>query len=104
MSINQFLPHDARIVFRALEQNRVYELVGREAQTLFCLCNAGMQGVTAQELSNWALRLSAYIHKLRHDYGLDIVTQSEPNHDSGHHARYVLLSGVEIIDIILKTD
>ena len=101
MSINAHCPHQAQIIFRVLgEHERVHEVGGREAQTLFCLHQAGMNGVTAQELSSWALRLSAYVHKLRHIYGLDIITRREPNHDSGHHARYVLLDAVEILSII----
>ena len=78
----------------------IFETTGRNAQTLIALVKAGDRGVTALELSNtWALRLSAYVHTLRHIYKLDIKTQKE-QHDGGWHARYVLISTVEILKIL----
>ena len=67
--------------------------VGR---TLAALVFAGGKGVTALEMSSWAYRLGAYIHRLRHDYGLDIETFHEP-HDGGWHGRYVLHTPVRMI-------
>ena len=83
---------------------RMIEAKGRYAQTLTELVKAGPQGVTALEISSWALRMSHYIDVLRKDdrYRLDIKTIMEPHEVAGmgpgHHARYVLVTPVEIID------
>ncbi|MCP5361143.1 MAG: hypothetical protein H6908_00665 [Hyphomicrobiales bacterium] len=74
---------------------REYHLTGRVGQTIHALVMAGRQGVTALEMSSWALRLGAYIHTLRHRYQLVIHTVMEP-HEGGMHARYVLESPVTI--------
>jgi hypothetical protein len=65
-------------------------------RALAALIKAGGEGVTALELSNWAYRLGAYVHTLRHDYGLTIETLREP-HDGGWHGRYVLHTPCQII-------
>jgi hypothetical protein len=72
-------------------------LVGRCAQTLWHLHKAGEKGITALEVSSWALRLGAYVHTLRRDYGLNIITLREP-HDGGYHGRYVLKTPVQIVE------
>lgn len=78
------------------------EVKGKPARTLCALVKAAGRGVTALELSNtWALRLSAYVHDLRHKYGVEITTKYEP-HDDGVHGRYVLISPVDITDIQYK--
>ena len=68
----------------------------QELRALVALINAGCCGVTALELSSWAYRLGAYVHTLRHGYGLEIETLREP-HDGGWHARYVLHTPCQII-------
>lgn len=50
-------------------------LVGRNAWTLSELVRAGAKGCTP--ITNPAPRWSAYVHRLRHDYGLDIETIHE---------------------------
>jgi len=65
-------------------------------RALTALIRAGSKGVTALELSSWAYRLGAYVHTLRHDYGLTIETLREP-HDGGWHGRYVLHTPCQII-------
>ena len=65
-------------------------------RALAALINAGSQGITALEISSWAYRLGAYVHILRHDYGLAIETLREP-HDGGWHGRYVLHTPCRII-------
>jgi hypothetical protein len=65
-------------------------------RALAALISAGSKGVTALELSSWAYRLGAYVHTLRHDYGLAIETLREP-HDGGWHGRYVLHTPCQII-------
>lgn len=91
--------HKLTIRFKAYLEGgeSTFEVSGRIAQTLLALVQTGDAGVTSLEISTWALRLSAYIHTLRHDYGLDIYTRYEP-HDGGKHARYFLLTAVEIIE------
>jgi hypothetical protein len=68
----------------------------QDSRTLAALVMAGAKGVTALEMSSWAYRLGAYVHTLRHDYGLAIETLHEP-HDGGWHGRYVLHTPVRII-------
>ena len=65
---------------------------------LEALIESGKSGVIALELSiTWALRLSAYVCRLR-GQGLDIETIREPHDDmGGWHARYVLHSPVAIL-------
>lgn len=65
-------------------------------RALAALINAGSQGITALEISSWAYRLGAYVHILRHDYGLAIETLREP-HDGGWHGRYVLHTPCQIV-------
>ncbi len=75
-----------------------YEVRGQLARTICWLSFRGAHGVTALEMSSWALRLADYVHTLRHDYSVSIHTLLEA-HDGGRHARYVLLGHVEIISI-----
>ncbi len=72
---------------------KTISLTGQLARTLIALVQAGRHGVTALEMSTWAYRLGAYVHNLRHDYGLEIETRRE-EHPNGWHARYVLLTPV----------
>jgi hypothetical protein len=75
-----------------------FSVAGKDAMALEALIKAGKCGVIALELSNtWALRLGAYVHRLR-GHGLDIETVREA-HDNigGWHARYVLHSPVTIL-------
>ena len=83
-----------------LSERREIEVVGRFAQTLRALVDAGPKGVTALDLSSWAVRLSQYIHILRRKHSLNIETIEE-RHDGdypGKHGRYLLRSNVQIID------
>jgi len=68
----------------------------QQRRALAALINAGSQGITALEISSWAYRLGAYVHVLRHEYGLAIETLREP-HDGGWHGRYVLHTPCRII-------
>lgn len=69
---------------------------GQTSRTLYELMKAGPKGVTALEISTWALRLSAYIFSLR-KLGLEITTLHE-EHPEGWHGRYVLVTPVEILN------
>jgi hypothetical protein len=74
---------------------RVLELKGRDAWALTELIRAGDQGCTP--IDTPGPRWSGYVHKLRHRYGLDIVTVTEPHGGpyKGTHARYILRSVVQ---------
>lgn len=69
---------------------------GREAQTLTMLVERGSSGLSGLECG--ATRLSAYIFDLKHEFGLEIQTKREAHGGefSGNHARYILLSPVEL--------
>lgn len=74
------------------------ELSGQTARTLTALIEAGESGVTALEMSSWAIRISEYVRILRHDHGLNIETIREDHNGPagpGWHGRYVMYSAVE---------
>lgn len=80
------------------KESKIITVKGKLAKTLKALIEAKQKGVTSLELSNtWAFRTSAYIHDLRHDYGLDIEMIREP-HQDGWHGRYILRTSVEILE------
>lgn len=68
------------------------------ARVLNQLIMRGRRGVTALEISNWALRMSEYIRVLRHDYGLNILMEREEHisisSGPGWHGRYYLIDCV----------
>lgn len=70
----------------------------RVGQTILWLVHSGEKGITSLEVSSWAFRLADYIHTLRHDYWLNIITIKE-GHDGGHHGRYFLRDAVTILQI-----
>jgi hypothetical protein len=75
-----------------------FSVNGREAETLLALTAAGPRGLTSLEAfrAGWAVRLAAYIHDLKHDFGVPIVATRE-EHDGGSHARYFLVGRVEVL-------
>lgn len=82
-----------------MPDDRAFTVKGRIAETLLALVDAGPRGITSLEAfkAGWAVRLAAYVHRLRSDCRLAIETRREP-HGGGNHARYVLNSRVELID------
>lgn len=74
-----------------------FMVTGQTARALVALVKAGKGGVTALEVSSWALRLSAYVFTLRRDYGLAIETVRE-KHDGGWHGRFVLRCPVVLLE------
>ncbi len=73
---------------------RTVWLPGRVAWAVERLREAGEFGCTP--ISNPAPRWSAYVHKLRNDFGINVETIHE-QHDGpfpGSHARYVLRTDV----------
>ena len=69
---------------RARHQDQIAEIIvrGQTARTLKALVDAGPRGITALEVSSWALRLAAYCHDLIHLHGLEITTEREA-HEEG---------------------
>ncbi len=72
-------------------------LHGRNAWALAALIRAGGNGCTP--ITHPGPRWSAYVHRLRHDYGLAIQTVHESHSGPfpGNHARYMLLTNVTIL-------
>lgn len=71
---------------------------GREALTLLTLVERGSAGVSGVDFPGGpAYRLGAYVFDLR-GMGVGIETRFE-EHSVGHHARYVLVTPVEIIAV-----
>jgi hypothetical protein len=85
-----------RAVVHEVDGDREITVTGRQnVRTLEALVASGPRGVTALDISSWAMRLSHYIMMLRHNYGLPILTEREP-HDGGEHGRYRLLIPVTL--------
>lgn len=84
-----------RRILKASGPQGPFTVVGQVAKALASLATAGERGVTALEVNSWAYRLGAYVHTLRHEYGLAIETVREL-HEGGWHARYVLRTPVTI--------
>jgi hypothetical protein len=76
----------------------IIAIKGRPAWALTTLLDAGEMGCTP--ITHPGPRWSAYIHILRHEYGLNIETHHESHGDPfpGHHARYVLRSRVYLLE------
>lgn len=72
-------------------------VVGQTAKALLTLIRAGGTGITALEVGTWAFRLAAYVHVLRHQFGLNICMEHEA-HVGGWHGRYMLRSAVTLLD------
>lgn len=87
----------ARRKLSAIGPHGPFTVTGQDAKALAELVRRGAAGVTALEVNSWAYRLGAYVHRLRHDFGLAIETQREP-HDGGWHGRYVLHSAVTLAE------
>jgi hypothetical protein len=86
-----------RPIIRAIGPDGPFIVRGQTARSLRALLDAGGNGVTALEVSTWALRFAAYCHDLRHKHGLAIETLREA-HPGGWHGRHVLRSQVQIME------
>jgi hypothetical protein len=83
---------------RMLPAGTVFTVRGRDAWALDKLVKAGPLGCTP--IDNPGPRWSAYVHNLKREHGLNIETRHEAHHGPfpGTHARYVLVSEVEILN------
>ena len=91
---------EANPEFPLLSERREIQVVGRFAQTLRALVEAGPKGVTALDLAHWAVRLSHYVWVLRRRHGLhiDMVEERHGGDYPGKHGRYFLRSQIRLID------
>ncbi|CAN7565065.1 winged helix domain-containing protein [Aminobacter sp. LjRoot7] len=85
-------------IFQKMPDGLPTKVVGREAWALLNLKRARKDGCTALEQP--AVRWAAYIHDLRHNFGLDIesIHESHKGPFPGTHCRYVLRSDVTILE------
>lgn len=85
------------IRIRRLADSRGFKFFGRDAWALACLIVARDGGCTP--IDHPGPRWSGYVHKLRRA-GLDIETVEERHGGpyAGRHARYVLRTGVEVLE------
>ncbi|RWP40150.1 MAG: hypothetical protein EOR04_19585 [Mesorhizobium sp.] len=94
------MTHRSKIWVRVkvLPDGEPMTIYGREAWCLRCLVDAGEKGCTP--VSHPGPRFAAYVHDLRHDYGLVIESIHEAHAGAypGSHCRYVLRSIVAILD------
>jgi hypothetical protein len=81
-----------------LSDGRRFEVRGQTARCLVALVGAGDRGVTALEVSTWALRFAAYTYDLRTKHGLNIQTLRE-EHPGGWHGRHALRTQVRIVSV-----
>ena len=82
----------------AVGPNGPFRVGGKVAKAMLALASACDKGVTAQEVSTWAYRFSAYCFVLRHEHSLVIETLRE-DHEGGWHGRHVLRSPITILPI-----
>lgn len=82
------------VVTKNDHQNPLY-LEGQNARTVIALIKAGGLGITSiQSHDLKLLRLSSYVHILRHEHQINILTIREGER---RVARYVLMSAVELL-------
>jgi hypothetical protein len=85
------------VTAHVLPDGRNFTATGRDAWALLELIKAGAKGCTP--LDNPGPRWSGYVFNLKRFHGLAIETRHEPHRGPfpGTHARYVLLSAVEVV-------
>ena len=83
----------AKFVVTKNDQQETIRLEGQNARTLIVLKEAGGRGITSiQSHDLKLLRLSSYVHILRHEHNIGILTIREGERRT---ARYVLMDRVE---------
>jgi hypothetical protein len=87
-----------KLEFQNLFTGSVHLVEGQEARCLLALHEAGAHGVTSLEISSWALRTSHYVYKLRKlGLAIDMEREKHGGVAPGHHGRYRLLTGIQIL-------
>jgi hypothetical protein len=82
------------VIIKNDQQNPLY-LEGQNSRTLIALIKAGGRGIASiQSHDLKLLRLSSYVHILRHEHDIVILTIREGERRT---ARYVLIDRVEIV-------
>jgi hypothetical protein len=79
-----------------------FKVKGQTARALHALHRAKDSGITALEVSSWALRLAAYVHTLRDKHGLHIETKTERFGKASLCGRYVLHTKIELVSVIFE--
>jgi hypothetical protein len=88
-----------RTQFRITGIDRLYSVEGQESRTLQALVAAGSAGITALEVSTWALRLAHHVWKLKKlGVTIDTVREKHAGPAPGVHGRYILRNSIEIVD------
>ena len=90
---------------RNLDTGTIVIVKGRRAWALDILHRRGELGATPVDAAP-GHRWAAYVHKLKKEHGIDIETIREPHGGtySGFHARYVLRSTIEVLEIVREGD
>jgi hypothetical protein len=88
-----------------LDTGSVAIVKGRRAWALDILYRRGELGATPVDAAP-GHRWAAYVHKLKTEHGVDIETVREPHNGtySGYHARYVLRSRLEVLEVVREGD
>ncbi len=98
MNLNSNQPNGNKRIFAKFvvtknDQQETIRLEGQNARTLIVLKEAGGRGITSiQSHDLKLLRLSSYVHILRHEHNIGILTIREGERRT---ARYVLMDRVE---------
>lgn len=88
-----------KVTARRLPDGGTFTVTGTAAATLLALVERGPRGVTPLDHPGGpAFRLAAVVHKLRTQQLIGIVTERE-THDGGEHARYRLVTPVEVLHV-----
>ncbi|CCA94360.1 putative uncharacterized protein [Novosphingobium sp. PP1Y] len=78
---------------------RLRTVRGKNARALIGLVQKRHEGFTRSDMSGWEGYLPSHVSELRERHGLEIQSTLEP-HLGGFHARYFILSPIEIREII----
>ena len=93
------LPLKPMAVIYVWPDGRLGTVRGKNARALIGLIQKRQEGFTRSDMSGWEGYLPSHISDLRKLHRLDIQSTREPHH-GGFHARYFILSPIEIREII----
>jgi hypothetical protein len=93
------MPADVVEIHAVVDGKPSQAFVGRFAWTLHQLVQAGERGCTP--IDQPAPRWSHYVYRLRRDgVAIETIDEKHGGAFSGHHARYVLRSKVEVMKVV----